>query len=107
MPSQPSVGHLLDHPAHVGADPVAVGQLGLDLGGEQVGVVLAQAVPEGLLLLGVADLHWVPPDRALRCRSGVAPAAVTGLTASAPRSVEPGSPPAGAPRVRTARRADD
>ena len=41
--AQPAVlGHLLDHPAHVGADAVAVGQLGLDLGGEQVGVVVAE-----------------------------------------------------------------
>ena len=42
MPSQPSLGHLLDDPAHVGPDAVALGQLRLDLGGQQVGVVLAQ-----------------------------------------------------------------
>ena len=56
----PVVGHLLDHPAHVRADAVAVGQLGLDLRGEQVGVVVAEAVPERLLFLGVADLHGGP-----------------------------------------------
>ena len=74
MPSQPSVGHLLDHPPHVGTDAVAVGQLGLHLGGEQVGVVLAQPVPERLLFLGVADLHGVPPVvRAVPARSPPGP----------------------------------
>ncbi len=67
--AQPAVlGHLLDHASHVGPDAVTFGQLRLDLGGEQVGVVLTQPVPERLLFVGVADLHGSLPIGACTCR---------------------------------------
>ena len=67
--AEPAVGgHLLDHPAHVGADAVALVELLLDLGSEELVVVLAQFVAERLMLLGVADLHGVPPGPVLSAR---------------------------------------
>ncbi len=66
---QPAVGrHLLGDPPRRRADAVALGQLLLDLGGEEIGVVLAQLPAKGLLLLGVADLHGRPLSPPLTAR---------------------------------------
>jgi hypothetical protein len=60
--AQPAVlGHLLHHPAHVGADAVAVGQLLFDLRSKESRVVVPELPTKALLLFGVADLHGVPP----------------------------------------------
>ena len=105
--AQPAVlGHLLDHPPHVGADPVAVGQLGLDLGGEQVGVVLAEAVPESLLVPRCSRSPWGPSRSCvtvrLRGRHRVRPLDWYGAwrTARARRRAEPLAAPRPARRRR-------
>ena len=59
-PEPPVARHLLGDAAHGGPDAVAQSQLRLDLGGEEVGVVVAQLLAQCLLLLGVADLHARP-----------------------------------------------
>jgi hypothetical protein len=52
---------VLAHPSHDAAhhltDAVGVGQLLLDLGRQELGVVRAQLAAERLLLVGVADVH--------------------------------------------------
>ena len=60
--AEPAVAaHLLDHLAHHGPDAARLRQLLLDLGGQQVLVVGAQLALQRLLLLGVGNLHRVPP----------------------------------------------
>src|SRR5206468_190761 len=54
------LAHLLPDAAHERPDAAGVGELLLDLGGEELGVVVAQLPTEPLLLLGVADVHAVP-----------------------------------------------
>ena len=75
MPSQPSVPICLTTLRTTGPMPWRASQLGLDLGGEEVLVVGPQLVLQRLLLLGVRDLHGVPPGpaplRPTRAHSGV------------------------------------
>jgi len=63
--AEPAVGpHLLDHLAYDGPDAAGQRQFPLDLRREQVLVIRPQLALQRLLLLGVADLHGVPPGAA-------------------------------------------
>src|SRR5438132_8301912 len=56
--AEPAVlAHPADDPAHGLTDAVRVGELLLDLGRQQLGVVRAQLLTERFLVFGVADLH--------------------------------------------------
>ena len=94
MPEPAVARHLLGDPPGAGADAVALGQFLLDLGGEEIGVVVAQLPAQGLLFLGVADLHGLPlspPVRRAIHRS------------HAPVPARPSPPAGGRPRSRVER----